>query len=97
MKTFKDISWKQHEVFGIGSIQGILVLDNGIEFSIIAGKSAYSSKNFGVSESDFATFEVAIFDDNGIINQPHLWQDRKEIAILIKKHSRKSKNQNNGK
>ncbi len=42
MKGFKDVSWKQHEVYGIGSIQGMLTLDNGIEFSVIAGKEAYS-------------------------------------------------------
>ena len=28
MKTFKDISWKQHKV-GKGAIQGLLMLDNG--------------------------------------------------------------------
>ena len=34
MKTFKDISWKQHKL-GKGNIQGLLTLDNGIELSIV--------------------------------------------------------------
>lgn len=84
MKGFKDISWKQHEVCGIGTIQGMLALDNGVEFSVIAGKEAYSSKNFGVKESDFTTFEVAIFGKNGdMIGDPIGWQNRKEIDKLI--------------
>jgi len=87
MKTFKDISWKRHAVFGVGSIQGKLVLENDIEFSVIAGKSAFSSKNFGVLNEDFTMFEVAIFDTNGRIGDPIGWQDRNEIDILIKQHS----------
>ena len=84
MKGFKDVSWKQHKVFGIGSIQGMLTLDNGVEFSIIAGKEAYSSKNFGVKESDFTTFEVAIYGKDGdMIGDPIGWQNRKDIDKLI--------------
>tara|TARA_B110000259_G_scaffold24573_1_gene25182 strand:+ start:1304 stop:1579 length:276 start_codon:yes stop_codon:yes gene_type:complete len=84
MKGFKDVSWKQHKVFGVGSIQGMLTLDNGVEFSIIAGKEAYSSKNFGVKESDFITFEVAIYGKDGdMIGDPIGWQNRKDIDKLI--------------
>ena len=46
MKTFKDISWKQH-LLGKGSIQGLLKLDNGIELSIVAGEGMYSAGEIG--------------------------------------------------
>ena len=36
MKTFKDITFKQHKL-GKGHIQGLLMLDNGIELSVVAG------------------------------------------------------------
>ena len=63
---------------------GALTLDNGVEFSIIAGKEAYSSKNFGVKESDFITFEVAIYGKDGdMIGDPIGWQNRKDIDKLI--------------
>jgi len=87
MKTFKDISWKQHEVI-TGAIQGILVLDNGIEFSIIAGPNTYSTpKAPGKSPSDFVSFEVAVFNEDGIVGDPHGWVDKTEIDILINHHS----------
>ena len=47
MKTFKDVSWKQHRL-GKGYIQGLLKLDNGIELSIVAGKGMYSAGKTGV-------------------------------------------------
>ena len=91
MKGFKDISWKQHEIYGIGTIQGMLTLDNGIEFSVIAGKQTYGSKNFGVKESDFTTFEVAIFDKNGsMVGNPIGWQNRKDIDKLIMEQEAKN-------
>tara|TARA_R100000951_G_scaffold69480_1_gene58472 strand:- start:100 stop:375 length:276 start_codon:yes stop_codon:yes gene_type:complete len=91
MKGFEDIIWKQHEVCGIGSIQGMLTLDNGIEFSVIAGKSTYGSKNFGMMESDFITFEVAIYDKNGdMVGNPIGWQNRKEIDKLIMEQETKN-------
>jgi len=91
MKGFKDISWKQHEIYGIGTIQGMLALDNGIEFSVIAGKRTYGSKNFGVKESDFTTFEVAIFDKNGdLVGNPIGWQNRKDIDKLIMEQEAKN-------
>ena len=50
MKTFKDITFKQHKV-GKGAIQGLLMLDNGIEFSVVAGEGMYSTGKGGVREA----------------------------------------------
>jgi len=88
MKTFKDISWKQHEVF-IGAIQGMLVLDNGIEFSIIAGpRTSSTPKAHGQLPSDFVSFEVAVFNEDCVMIEPILtYLDRTEIDILINHHS----------
>ena len=91
MKGFKDISWKQHEVYGVGAIQGMLTLDNGIEFSVIAGKMTYGSKNFGVKESDFISFEVAIYGKDGnMVGNPIGWQNRKDIDKLIMEQETKN-------
>ena len=96
MKTFKDISWKQHKL-GKGNIQGLLTLDNGIELSIVAGKGMSSTGKGGVREAvdkakDVSTFEVAIFDqagnfigaDNDLVLG---WQSREDIDKLIQIHS----------
>ena len=69
MKTFKDIKFETHKV-GKGSIQGLLMLDNGIELSVVAGEGMYSTGKGGVREAvskveDASTFEVAIFDQAG--------------------------------
>ena len=66
MKTFKDISWKQHKI-GKGNIQGLLKLDNGIELSIVAGTGMYSAGKTGVrgavdNVEDVSSFEVAVFE-----------------------------------
>ena len=96
MKTFKDISWKQHSL-GKGSIQGLLILDNGIEFSVVAGEGMYSSGKGGVREAidkveDASSFEVAVFDQAGNFigddNDMVLgWQSREDIDKLIQIHS----------
>ena len=85
MKTFKDISWKQHRV-GKGAIQGLLMLDNGIELSIVAGEFLYSTprKNLGTPDA-FSSFEVAVFDKEGeMMGDPTGWQSRDNINTLIK-------------
>jgi len=96
MKTFKDVSWKQHKV-GKGSIQGLLMLDNGIELSIVAGEGMYSTGKTGVrgpvdNVKDVSSFEVAIFDQDGnFIGDDHDmvfgWQSREDIDKLIQAHS----------
>ena len=92
MKTFKDIKFKPHKV-GKGAIQGLLMLDNGIEFSIVAGKGMYSlPRNAGDSPDDFDKFEVAIFDEDGsfVMDDGHEvlgWQSRSDIDELIEKWS----------
>jgi len=96
MKTFKDITFKPHKV-GKGAIQGLLMLDNGIEFSIVAGEGMYSTGKGGVREAvnkveDASTFEVAIFDQDGKFipadNDMVLgWQSREDIDKLIQIHS----------
>ena len=64
MKTFKDVSWKQHRL-GKGNIQGTLQLENGIELSIVAGEGMYSAGKSGVrcavdKVEDVSSFEVAL-------------------------------------
>jgi len=96
MKTFKDVVFKQHKI-SKGSIQGLLMLDNGIELSIVAGEGMYSTGKGGVREAvnkveDASTFEVAIFDqagnfigaDNDLVLG---WQSREDIDKLIQIHS----------
>ena len=92
MKKFEDISWKQHKL-GKGSIQGLLMLDNGIELSIVAGPGMYSlPRDAGNSPDDFNKFEVAVFDEDGNFimddgNDVLGWQSRSDIDELIKKWS----------
>ena len=88
MKTFKDIKWKQHRV-GKGSIQGLLMLDNGIEFSVVAGPTMYSlPKDEGNSPDDFDKFEVAVIGPDGKFISSEQgdvlgWQSREDINKLI--------------
>ena len=89
MKKFEDISWKQHRI-GKGSIQGLLMLDNGIELSVVAGPTMYSlPKDAGNSPDDFDKFEVAVFDQDGEFVGDDVigWQSRSDINKLIEKHA----------
>ena len=86
---FEDIKWKQHRV-GKGSIQGLLMLDNGIELSVVAGPTMYSlPKDAGNSPDDFDKFEVAIFDKDGEFMDDDVlgWQSREDINKLIQIHA----------
>ena len=87
MKKFKDIKWKQHKL-GKGFIQGLLMLDNGIELSVVAGPGMYSlPRDAGDSPDDFDKFEVAAIDQDGkFIGDPKGWQSRSDIDELIEKH-----------
>tara|TARA_B100001559_G_scaffold231599_1_gene195029 strand:- start:229 stop:543 length:315 start_codon:yes stop_codon:yes gene_type:complete len=91
-KSFKDIKWKQHRI-GKGSIQGLLMLDNGIEFSVVAGPTMYSlPRDAGNSPDDFDKFEVAIIGpDNHFISSEEGdvlgWQSRSDINKLIQIHA----------
>ena len=94
MKTFKDITFKPHKV-GKGSIRGLLMLDNGIELSIVAGTGMYSAGKTGVrgavdNVEDVSSFEVAVFDQDGEFIGGDMvlgWQSREDINELIKKFS----------
>jgi len=96
MKTFKDISWKQHGL-GKGHIQGLLMLGNGIELSVVAGSGMYSAGKTGVrgavdNVEDVSSFEVAVFGQDGKFipaeNDMVLgWQSREDIDKLIQAHS----------
>lgn len=89
MKKFKDITFKQSRL-GKGNIQGLLMLDNGIELSIVAGTGMYSSGKTGVREAvdnveDVSSFEVAAIDVDGeFLGDPKGWQSREDINELIK-------------
>ena len=87
MKTFKDIKWKQHKL-GKGFIQGLLMLNSGIELSVVAGPGMYSlPRDAGNSPDDFDKFEVAVIDQDGkFIGDPKGWQSRSDIDELIEKH-----------
>ena len=96
MKTFKDITFKQHKL-GKGNIRGLLTLDNGVELSIVAGTGMYSAGKTGVrgpvdNVKDVSSFEVAIFDQAGTFisaddDMVLGWQSREDINKLIKKFS----------
>jgi hypothetical protein len=89
MKTFKDITFKQHRL-GKGHIQGLLMLDNGIELSVVAGSGMYSTSKNGAKSAvnnvkDVSSFEVMVIDANGkFLGDPKGWQSREDINQLIK-------------
>jgi hypothetical protein len=87
-KTFKEITWEPHQV-GNGAIQGLLVLDNGIELSIVAGQGMYSTPREDLGSPDlYSSFEVAIFDENGdMVDDVLGWQSNEDIDKLIQIHS----------
>jgi len=95
MKTFKDIIFKQHKL-GKGNIQGLLMLDNGIELSIVAGEGMYSTSRKGVRAEctkveDASSFEVAIIDENLPDDEQQWdvngWQSRDDINKIIIENS----------
>ena len=94
MKKFEDIKWKKHRL-GKGHIQGLLMLDNGIELSVVAGSGMYSAGKDGVrgevnNVKDASSFEVAIFDQDGEFIGDDMvlgWQSREDIDKIIKKFS----------
>ena len=92
MKTFKDVTFKQHKL-GKGHIQGLLMLDNGIELSIVAGSGMYSTSKNGARAAvnnvkDVASFEVAVINKDGdFVGDVKGWQVREDINKLIKKLS----------
>ncbi len=90
MKSFKDISWKQHRL-GKGHIQGLLTLDNGIELSVVAGTGMYSAGKTGVREAvndvkDVSSFEVGVLNADGkFVGDVKGWLGREDINNLISK------------
>ena len=88
MKTFEDITWSKHQI-GINAIQGLLMLDNGIELSIVAGKGMYSTPREDLGSPDlYSSFEVAIFDKKGnMVDDVLGWKSKEDINILIQIHS----------
>ncbi len=88
MKTFKDITFKQHKL-GKGHIQGFLMLDNGIELSVVAGSGMYSTSKNGARSAvnkveDVSSFEVAAIDADGeFLGDPKGWQSREDINNKI--------------
>ena len=94
MKSFKDVIFKKHRL-GKGHIQGLLMLDNGIELSVVAGSGMYSAGKDGVrgavnNVKDASSFEVAIFDQDGEFIGDDMvlgWQSKEDIDKLIKKFS----------
>jgi len=92
MKTFKDISWKQHRL-GKGHIQGLLTLDSGIELSVVAGKGMYSAGKTGTRKAvdkveDVSSFEVAVVNPDGkFVGDVKGWLGREDIDKLIQIHS----------
>ena len=89
MKKFEDIKWKKHRL-GKGHIQGLLMLDNGIELSVVAGSGMYSTSKGGARSAvnkveDVSSFEVAAIDVDGeFLGDPKGWQSREDINELIK-------------
>jgi hypothetical protein len=89
MKTFKDITFKQHKL-GKGHIQGLLMLDSGIELSVVAGSGMYSTSKGGARSAvnnakDVSSFEVMAIDADGeFLGDAKGWQSREDINQLIK-------------
>ena len=89
MKSFKDVIFKKHRL-GKGHIQGLLMLDNGIELSVVAGSGMYSTSKDGARSAvnkveDVSSFEVAAIDVDGeFLGDPKGWQSREDINELIK-------------
>jgi hypothetical protein len=88
MKTFKDINWKAHGIKG--AIQGLLMLENGIELSVVAGPGMYSlPREAGKNPDDFNKFEVAVIDKDGeFIGDPRGWQTRTKVDEIIKEFNK---------
>jgi hypothetical protein len=88
MKSFRDIKWKLHSIKG--AVQGLLMLDNGIELSVVAGPGLYSlPREAGKSPDDFGKFEVAVIDTAGeFLGDPLGWQTREDIDGLIKLYNK---------
>ena len=88
MKTFKDVSWKQHRL-GKGNLQGVLQLENDIELSIVAGLGMYSAGKSGVREAvdkveDVSSFEVAALNSEGkFVGDVKGWLGREDINNII--------------
>ena len=95
MKTFEDIEWGKHRA-AAGGVQGLLMLNNGIQLSVVAGPGLYSlPREAGESPNDFSKFEVALFDTEGefiligdLQEQVLGWQDKEDINNLIIKYQK---------
>ncbi len=87
-KEFKNIKWKQHSI-GAG-IQGLSELKDGWEISLVAGEFFYSTpKENRENESDYSSFEVALFNPNGNSEGDVLgWQSREDIEKLIERFNK---------
>ena len=96
MKTFKNITWKKHGVIPDG-LQGILVLENKMMLSVVAGSGLYSTPG-GIGNDvkidnpeDVNSFEVLVFDKTGNVltkdglDSPLGWQNKDDINDLIVK------------
>ena len=97
MKKFDDIEWKKHQL-GPGFVQGLLMLDSGIELSIVAGSGMHCTSKDGVAKpvdilkiDEISAFEVCVFGDpdfeTEMDDEVLGWQSREDIDELIKKHS----------
>ena len=91
MLVFKDLEFKERPFGGVGAHHAF---DNGFEISVQAGSFNYSTpREDKDSPDDFASFEVAVMDNQGefVIKKfvpDHYddvlgWQDRGEINTLM--------------
>jgi hypothetical protein len=84
MQTFKNIYWRKHKI--CEGIQGNLILDSGLEMSIVAGENLYCTpRTSGKSYKDFVSYEVLIWGVND--NEPFAYQSKNDINKLIKKYN----------
>jgi len=68
VKTFRDVSWKNHSALGDKGVQGLVTIGK-YELSIVGGEGLYSTKGdrdwYKPNQSDYyVSFEVAVFEDN---------------------------------
>lgn len=89
MLIFKDLVFEKT----FGGVGAAHTFDNGITISVQAGSGNYSTPRENLSSSDdFASFEVAMWDEGGDFvtkdffpdnNDVIGWQDRADISILM--------------
>tara|TARA_Y100000310_G_C20457652_1_gene703807 strand:- start:271 stop:615 length:345 start_codon:yes stop_codon:yes gene_type:complete len=75
MKTFEDLQFTAHHHVN-GGVQAHLILENGIEVSVVSMKKRPVGTYTGLyGDVNEGTYELAMFDTNGDMVPLGLWDD----------------------